>query len=113
MLRSRPLKTAPSGVESPPMPELKLGTKHECYNCGTKFYDFGKGQALCPKDSAQAESPAASQASRRRRKAEVAKPLDIEEDEPIAEVSEDELVEPEIEGADLGEEEEEEADDEE
>lgn len=99
------------------MPELKLGTKHECYNCGTKFYDFGKGQALCPKcgadqkDSGQAESPAASQASRRRRKAEVAKALDIEEEEPIA-ISEDELVEPEL-GAELGEEEEEEEADEE
>jgi uncharacterized protein (TIGR02300 family) len=102
------------------MPELKLGIKHECYNCGTKFYDFGKSQALCPKcgadqkDSGQAESPAASQAARRRRKAEVVKPLDIEEEEPIADIAEDELVEPEIEGADLGEEEEEEeADDEE
>ena len=102
------------------MPELKLGTKHECYNCGTKFYDLGKGHALCPKcgadqkDSGQAESPAASQAARRRRKAEVAKPIDIEEEEPIADIVEDELVEPELEGADLGEEEEEEeADDEE
>ncbi len=96
------------------MPELKLGNKHECYNCGTKFYDFGKSQALCPKcgadqkDSGQAESPAASQASRRRRKAEVAKPLDIEEEEPIADISEDELVEPELAAAELGEEEEEE-----
>jgi uncharacterized protein (TIGR02300 family) len=102
------------------MPELKLGNKHECYNCGTKFYDFGKSQALCPKcgadqkDSGQAESPAASQASRRRRKAEVAKPLDIEEEEPIADISEDELIEPELAAAELGEEEEEEeADDEE
>ena len=102
------------------MPELKLGNKHECYNCGTKFYDFGKSQALCPKcgadqkDSGQAESPAASQASRRRRKAEVVKSLEIEEEEPIvADIGEDELVEPEI-GAELvEEEEEEEADDEE
>ena len=102
------------------MPELKLGTKYACYNCGTKFYDLGKGQALCPKcgadqkDSVQAESAAASQASRRRRKAEVVKPIDIEEEEPIAEVVDDELVEPDLEGAaDLGEvEEEEEADEE-
>ena len=90
------------------MPELKLGTKHECYNCGTKFYDLGKSAALCPKcgadqkDSARSESPAASQASRRRRKAEIAKPLEIEEEEPIAEIVEDELVEPELEVADLG-----------
>jgi len=101
------------------MPELKLGTKYECYNCGTKFYDLGKSAALCPKcgadqkDSTRPESPAASQASRRRRKAEVAKPLEIEEEEPIADIVEDELVEPELEGAELGAEEEEEEVDEE
>ena len=101
------------------MPELKLGTKHECYSCGTKFYDLGKSAALCPKcgadqkDSAQAESPATGQASRRRRKTEIVKPIEIEEEEPIAEIAEDELVEPELEGADLGTEEEEEEVDEE
>lgn len=102
------------------MPELKLGTKFECYNCGTKFYDLGKSPALCPKcgadqkDSAQSESPAAGQASRRRRKAEVVKPLEIEDEEPIADIAEDELVEPDLEEADLGtaEEEEEDVDDE-
>ena len=31
------------------MPELKLGTKFECYNCGTKFYDLGKSESICPK----------------------------------------------------------------
>ncbi|HKI05911.1 MAG TPA: TIGR02300 family protein [Thermoanaerobaculia bacterium] len=84
------------------MPELKLGTKHNCYNCGTKFYDLGKAAPLCPKcgadqrDSGHSESPTVSQASRRRRKADVAKPIDIEEDEPIADVADDELVEPEL-----------------
>ena len=98
------------------MPELKLGIKHECYNCGTKFYDLGKSEALCPKcgadqrNSAQAESAATGQASRRRRKAEIVKPIEIEEEEPIAEIAEDELVEPEIEGAELGAEVEEEED---
>jgi len=100
------------------MPELKLGTKHACYNCGTKFYDLGKSEALCPKcganqkDGAHSE-PAAGQASRRRRKAEIVKPLEIEEEEPIA-IVEDELVEPDLEEADLGavEEEEEELDEE-
>lgn len=83
------------------MPELKLGTKHNCYNCGTKFYDLGKPTPVCPKcgadqrDSGQSE-PAVSQASRRRRKAEVAKPIEIEEEEPIADVADDELVEPEL-----------------
>jgi uncharacterized protein (TIGR02300 family) len=102
------------------MPELKLGTKHNCYNCGTKFYDLGKSAAVCPKcgadqkDSAHAESPSAGQASRRRRKAEIVKPIEVEEDEPIVEVvADDEMVEPEL-VAELGAEEveEEEPDDE-
>src|ERR1700712_2872168 len=102
------------------MPELKLGTKYDCYNCGTKFYDLGKPEPICPKcganqkDAVTSESPASSQASRRRRKAEVAKPIDIEEDEaPIeAEIADDEMVEPELADADLDAEEEEEIDDE-
>jgi uncharacterized protein (TIGR02300 family) len=103
------------------MPELKLGTKFDCYNCGTKFYDLGKPEPICPKcsanqkDAVSAESPATGQASRRRRKADVAKPIDIEEDDaPIeAEVADDELVEPDLADADLDDvEEDEELDDE-
>jgi uncharacterized protein (TIGR02300 family) len=101
------------------MPELKLGTKFECYNCGTKFYDLGKPEALCPKcgadqrNAVQAESPAATSASRRRRKAEVAKPIEVEDEEPIDDIPEDEIETPEISGADAEEEEEEDFDDEE
>jgi hypothetical protein len=29
------------------MPEL--GKKHECAECGTKYYDLGKADAACPK----------------------------------------------------------------
>jgi uncharacterized protein (TIGR02300 family) len=105
------------------MPELKLGAKFECYNCGTKFYDLGKSEPLCPKcganqkDAVTSESPSSSQSSRRRRKADVPKAVDIEEDEPIAAADDidDELVEPDLEGADLGDdvvEEEEDIDDE-
>jgi uncharacterized protein (TIGR02300 family) len=99
------------------MPELKLGSKYECYNCGTKFYDLGKSEPLCPKcganqkDASTSESTSASQSSRRRRKAEVAKPLDLEEEEvaaPIEDISDEEMVGPDLEGADLAEEEEEE-----
>ena len=25
-----------------------LGNKHECLNCGTKFYDLGRSQLVCP-----------------------------------------------------------------
>ncbi len=96
------------------MPELKLGTKHECYNCGTKFYDLGKSAPLCPKcgadqrDSTNADSPAVSQASRRKRKTDVAKPIDIEEDEPI-DIADDEMVGPaDLEDEDLGADDEEE-----
>jgi hypothetical protein len=27
---------------------VELGNKHECLNCGTKFYDLGKSQLICP-----------------------------------------------------------------
>jgi hypothetical protein len=29
------------------MPDL--GKKFECYNCGTKFYNLGRPEAICPK----------------------------------------------------------------
>lgn len=105
------------------MPELKLGAKFECYNCGTKFYDLGKSEPLCPKcganqkDAVTSESPSTSQSSRRRRKADVPKAVEIDEEEPIAAADDidDELVEPDLVGADLGDddvEEEEDLDDE-
>jgi uncharacterized protein (TIGR02300 family) len=99
------------------MPELKLGTKYDCYNCGTKFYDLGKPEAVCPKcganqkDAVTSESQAASQSSRRRRKAETVKPIDLEEEEaPVeaVEIADDEMVEPELAEADLDDAEEEE-----
>lgn len=55
------------------MPDL--GTKHDCYSCGAKFYDFGRPQALCPKCGAnQADGKASttsvdSAAKKRRREA--------------------------------------------
>ncbi|HVT18627.1 MAG TPA: FYDLN acid domain-containing protein [Thermoanaerobaculia bacterium] len=98
------------------MPELKLGNKFECFSCGTKFYDLGKTDPLCPKcganqkNAAQAESPAASSASRRKRKAEIPKPIEVEEEEPI-EIPDEEIVAPEVEEG-LAEEEEEDLEDE-
>ena len=99
------------------MPELKLGSKFECFSCGTKFYDLGKSEPVCPKcganqkDAAHSETPSASQASRRRRKAEVAKPVDVDDAEPIEDLDE-EIVPDAIEGEDLEDEEEEDFDDE-
>ena len=98
------------------MPELKLGTKHECYNCNTKFYDLGKSELICPKcganqkDAVQNDSPAVSQAARRRRKAETPKVVDIDDDEVVEDVAvvagDDEMVEPELDDTDVEEEEE-------
>ena len=104
------------------MAELKLGTKFECFNCGTKFYDLGKSEPLCPKcganqkDSVQAEAPAVSPASRRKRKAEVIKPVEPaepaeEEAEPLDELPVEEIETPEMDG-EVEEEEEEDIDDE-
>jgi uncharacterized protein (TIGR02300 family) len=80
------------------MPELKLGTKYECFNCGTKFYDLGKADPLCPKCGANQrdatpDTPAVSQSARRKRKAEVApRAIDVEEDETAAvEIADDEI----------------------
>ena len=28
--------------------ELKLGSKHECPACDTKYYDLGKADPVCP-----------------------------------------------------------------
>jgi uncharacterized protein (TIGR02300 family) len=97
------------------MPELKLGTKHNCYSCGTKFYDLGKSEPICPKcganqkDAAQSESPALSAASRRRRKSE-SKPIDVDDVEAIDTDLDEDVVPEGIEGADLDDDDEEEED---
>jgi len=102
------------------MPELKLGTKFECFSCGTKFYDLGKSEPVCPKcganqkDVVQAETTAASQAARKRRKAELAKALDVDEDVPIEDIgADDEILDTDLDDALEGAEEEEDLDDEE
>jgi hypothetical protein len=82
------------------MPEIKLGNKFDCFSCGTKFYDLGKSEPVCPKcganqkDANQGDSTAASQASRRKRKAEVVKAVELEEDEPIGDIGDEEMVGP-------------------
>jgi hypothetical protein len=39
------------------MSKTKLGTKYDCYSCGTKFYDLGKAQAICPNCGADQQNP--------------------------------------------------------
>jgi uncharacterized protein (TIGR02300 family) len=98
------------------MPELKLGTKFECFNCGTKFYDLGKSDPVCPKcganqkDAAQSDTPAVSSA-RRRRKADTVKAIDVDDGEPIDTDIDEDIVPEGIEGADLGDDDDEEEED--
>lgn len=84
--------------------EIKLGNKYDCYNCGAKFYDLGKGTSVCPKcgadqkDAGDKNKPLMSQAVRRRRRAELAGPDegDVAEPEVAAIDGEDDLVEADL-----------------
>ncbi len=89
------------------MPEL--GLKHECFRCGTKFYDLRKTPVLCPKCGADqkeapptANSPVMLQAARRAKRDEFGDPdlfdrnrdeddIGVEpEDLPVKAISDDE-----------------------
>jgi len=71
------------------MPDL--GSKFECFNCGAKFYDLGKGQAICPKcganqkDAAPAAPAHDTASARRKRKEELAARRVVEDQERPAE----------------------------
>jgi hypothetical protein len=45
-------KETPVVVKTQPKKEelsvVDLGTRYKCYKCGTKFYDLGRPQPLCP-----------------------------------------------------------------
>ena len=75
------------------MSEIKLGNKYDCFNCGVKFYDLGKGAGLCPKcgadqkDASDKNSPLMSQSVRRRRRAELTTDDGDSPAEPDAEVA--------------------------
>ncbi len=67
------------------MPAKDLGTKHTCFNCGTKFYDLKKPAPICPKCGAdQRESPALKPPPAAERRKPAPKPVE-QEAEPIAE----------------------------
>ncbi len=74
-----------------------LGTKHTCFKCGTKFYDFKKPEPICPKCGAdQRQNPATKAPPERRQKAPPKPaPQEAEVDETEAELDEAELDEDE------------------
>jgi uncharacterized protein (TIGR02300 family) len=90
------------------MPDL--GTKFECFSCGAKFYDLGKGQAICPKCGADQKNavpatPAQDAASARRRRKEelAARRVETEAERPAEEEAEPEEKEVELEEGEVEE----------
>jgi len=75
------------------MPAKDLGSKHTCFKCGTKFYDFKKPVVICPKCGAdQRESPALKSPSpSEKRSRGAAKPVEPLVDEADAVELEEEL----------------------
>lgn len=99
------------------MAELKLGNKYECYNCGGKFYDLGKTKPICPqcgadqKATEEGEPPLVTQATR----SEKSVFAELEVDDEVVGLGddlddEDLVVDEELEGADLDDEDDEEDD---
>jgi uncharacterized protein (TIGR02300 family) len=55
---------------------VDLGTRYKCYKCGTKFYDLGRPQPLCPscgEDQNNEETKRMLKRKRRRRSAYMGK----------------------------------------
>ena len=82
------------------MPAKDLGVKHTCWKCGTKFYDFKKADAVCPKcgaDPRAAPAVKAPPAAERRRAAKEQPPEEAPEGVEEADLDEeldDEVDEP-------------------
>jgi len=93
------------------MPDL--GNKHDCFSCGTKFYDLGRSEPVCPKcganqkDARKQESAPEPAAPRRRRRDEVVRDTESDQDDDSSsgdgDFGDDELVAPEgVDGEDDG-----------
>jgi hypothetical protein len=57
-------------------PVIDLGIRYKCYKCGTKFYDLGRPQPLCPscdEDQNNDESKGMRKRKRKRRSAYMGK----------------------------------------
>jgi predicted nucleic acid-binding Zn-ribbon protein len=83
----------------------ELGTKHECYSCGAKFYDFGRPAPICPKcganqkDAKRPESAAEPSPAKRKRRDDLAKSAPQTDDDlvpsPDDDIPDDEIETPE------------------
>ncbi len=50
-----------------------LGTRYKCYKCGTKFYDLGKPQPLCPSCGEDQNNEDTKRMLKRKRKTSLAR----------------------------------------
>jgi hypothetical protein len=50
-----------------------LGTRYKCYKCGTKFYDLGKPQPLCPSCGEDQNNEETKRLLKRKRKRSLSK----------------------------------------
>ena len=79
-----------------------LGNKHECFSCGTKFYDLGKSDALCPKcganqkDARKHDAAAETPTVRRKKREEVAVVVAEVEQEDLAPAADEDFAEEEL-----------------
>ena len=60
------------------MAKPELGSKHQCQNCGARFFDLNKNPITCPKCGTIFQAPPVSRAVQR------AAPTDDEDREPAA-----------------------------
>lgn len=66
-----------------------LGKKYICFNCGTKFYDFRKPEAVCPKCNAnQKGAPAKAKAPKKEKAAHVIEDEESEQQEHAENIDE-------------------------
>ncbi len=64
------------------MATTKLGTKYLCYQCGTKFYDLGRPEPLCPNcKSNQKNAPPLTEAGKAAARDARRAPEEVEEAE--------------------------------
>jgi uncharacterized protein (TIGR02300 family) len=79
----------------------ELGTKHTCFKCGTKFYDFRKPEPLCPKCGAdQRQAPVVKAPAAERRSKAASKPEPEETETVLDEGAEDAEADAELEDED-------------